>query len=333
MDNKITKSRLSHFFSYEWIKIIIFSVVVVLLFELLFAVTGVKLSDGQMFKVIYDQGINSSFENNLIEVTCLDSDGKIIFSYETQKIDAEVMSDGHDNAIDVRYQTRDGDVVITENSLTENVTTGKKTTRAKELIDYFEVWGFEDAVAQGKTYLKRFLKNGVTGEDAELNFSNLDPNKIESYFISTHERDNRFRKQADIKTGVQLELKRIENVCKDVSDMQYLLQNHADIFFKYTKYEQVFSGMTESDRNYNEYKDKYQSQTQKSYAIFTDKLTKGKYKVADFFTVKTADDKIETKDVVVFAFDFSKEQPDLQFESLRFIISVVRNFSEFLNDR
>ena len=76
MDNKITKSRLSSLFSYEWLKIVAFFVVAILLFELLFAVTGVKLTAGQQFKVIYDENIDTNFENNLIKAVCIDANNQ-----------------------------------------------------------------------------------------------------------------------------------------------------------------------------------------------------------------------------------------------------------------
>ncbi len=323
MDNKITKSRLSSFFAYEWIKIIIFAVVLVLVFELLFAVTGVKLSSGQQFKVIYDEGVDSNFENNLIEVACLDRNGNPVFSYEVQKIDAEVMSSGKDNVLDIRYEIRDCDVVIAENSVGSD-----GYTRAKKIFDYFEIWSFEDAVADGKAYLRQFLKDGITSEDAQLDYNNLDEQKIKEHFIQTHKKDNRFRTQKSIDSGVELEKQRIKNVCADVSDVEYLLEAHPEIFLKYHKYEQVLTTISEGTSEHAEYLAKYNAQTVKSHAIFTDKLTKGKHKVADYFTSGG-----ETKDVVLFAFDFSNEMPDLQFESLRFMTSTVRNFSDFLDNR
>lgn len=318
MDNKITKSRLSSLFSYEWLKIVAFFVVAILLFELLFAVTGVKLTAGQQFKVIYDENIDTNFENNLIKAVCIDANNQSILSYDVQKVDAEVMKKSTDNAIDVRYQTRDSDVVISHTQKDD-----EGYVRAKQLLDYFEVWAFEDVLEDGEEYLSQFLTDGKTDV---YSFENLDTSKIDAHFLQTHKKDNRFRSKENREAGKVRERERIKNIVSDLNDVKRLLAEHPEIFYRYRKYEQVFSKLTPDAGRYEEIKNNYERSTEKSYAIIPDKLTKGIYKVSDYFTVEG-----KTQDVVIMAYDFYGEEPNLQFEALRFMVSLVRNFSDFLN--
>ena len=53
MDAKITKRRLSEMLQYDWVKIIGMIVVAVVVWELIFTVSAVRVKTGQNFKVYY----------------------------------------------------------------------------------------------------------------------------------------------------------------------------------------------------------------------------------------------------------------------------------------
>ena len=70
LNNKITKKRLSDFFSYEWIVMTVVIVVAIFLWEMLFSAIAVKPTTGQNFKYYIDKNIvcprNDTFKSGLI---------------------------------------------------------------------------------------------------------------------------------------------------------------------------------------------------------------------------------------------------------------------------
>ena len=55
MDNKLTKKRLSDFLAYEWILTIIIAVAAIVVWELVYTMSAVRLTVGQAFKYYYDE--------------------------------------------------------------------------------------------------------------------------------------------------------------------------------------------------------------------------------------------------------------------------------------
>ena len=53
MDAKITKKRLSEMLQYDWIKILGVIVAAIIVWELIFTMTAVRVSNGQNFKIYY----------------------------------------------------------------------------------------------------------------------------------------------------------------------------------------------------------------------------------------------------------------------------------------
>lgn len=318
MDNKITKKRLSDFLSYEWILMIITIVAAILVLELVFTVSGVTLTKGQAFVIGYDMGDGSDG----VEIT---SDAQVniyngikksnCFSYDV--IDVGFMRtesrEGETDLLSLRYSTYDLDVLVTFNdkSDTEN--------RMKDIIDNYEVWSFEDMVKKGKTYLKQFLKQtDGDWETAVLEYSNLSESKIEEYFLTRQKKDNRFRTQEQKEEGKKNECLRIKKLCEDIVKIEYLLENHSEIFIKYTKYEQL--SVQQPDNTLVQ--DLYKNQTLKSYAIDLSALNGGKTQVSSFFNRNGSVEKL-----VLLGFEFADKQPDLRFETLSFMNYIVEECS------
>ena len=65
MDNKITKTRLSNFLSYEWILLIILTVAAIVVWELVYTMTSVRLTVGQQYKIYYDEELDTAGHNKL----------------------------------------------------------------------------------------------------------------------------------------------------------------------------------------------------------------------------------------------------------------------------
>lgn len=322
MDNKITKKRLSNFFAYEWIKIAVVVLLAVLFFELIFTMTAPHLSFGQQFKLIYDEGVSGRLDNNLIEVIISEGD-KNGFSYEIQKIEAEVMQSGENNALSLRYKTYDADIVITEkNKRSDN------TLRVNSIIDNLNVWSFEKAILDAEAYLNKFVKDQLKDQDgASLVYENLDQAKIENAFTAKMAKDKRFRKKDVFQAGLKAEKERLKMICSDVADIKYLLETHPELFYKYTKYTQATEIAKNTD-NYQSTLERLQAQKEMSYGILPEKLMGGKHKASEYFKSNET-----TENVVVVSFDFIGPFEEYQFENLRFFVSVIDNFSNFLQGR
>ena len=332
MDNKINRTRFSDFFSYEWIRIIIFSIVVIFVWELIFTVTGVKLTTGQQFKILYDLTVDSETEDEIIPLSYMDG----AFSYDVLRIDREFLSQANVNMLDVRYQTQDCDVVVTSNAYK----TGENDTVRREaflIIDTLFMWSYEEMLVDGENYLLSLLKDEYQGDKTKVyDYDNLDQTKIDALFNRRQEKDNRFRAQEDKLLGMQNERSRIQLLCKNLNMAKYLLDNHADIFLQYTRHEQSVNN-NPTDNNLNVLQNEKTNNLQKygkeklSYGIDVGKLkitgnTEGKHSASSFFAKDG-----KTDEVILMAFNFIEYQPHLQFESLSFMNSVVHLCSNLLD--
>lgn len=332
MDNKITRTRFSDFFSYEWIRIIIFSIVAIFVWELIFTVSGVRLTTGQQFKIIYDLTVDEETEDEIIPLSYMDG----AFSYDVLKIDREFLSATQVNMLNVRYETRDCDVIVTSNAYK----TGEDNSVRREalvIIDALFMWSYEEMLVDGENYLLSLLKDEFQGDKTKVyDYDNLDQTKIDAMFTRRQAKDNRFRSQQDKMIGMQNERSRIQLLCKNLNMAKFLLENHSEIFLQYTRHEQTATNYpTENNKNVlKDTKDKNLEKygTEKlSYGIDVGKLkitgsTQGKHSASSFFAKDGKPD-----DVVLMAFNFLTYQPHLQFESLSFMNSVVHLCSNLLD--
>lgn len=335
MDNKITKRRLSDFFSYEWIAILAVIIAVIIVWEVVYTMLGVKLTYGQKFCITYDEYVDTSFNEDIVQVAY----GKKAFSYDVLAINKEGMSAGIDNELFTRYQTHEADVVIAS-AKERKSSDGSSFRRANSIIENMEVWSYEKAVTDGDAYLSAFIKDEVTriqGYDIERAYTvgELDDAKIDASFISRMKKDNRFRSDSEKEKGKLLERQRIYKICEEVAFAKTLLSGYDELFYTYVRFEQSYEqSVTIRD---NELISKYErdlatvkannlrlyGKERLSYGIRTDKLEGSSfYSPADFFTAYGS-----KKEVVLMAFDYMKDQPHLQFESLSFMNTMVRTCS------
>ncbi len=346
MDNKITKRRFVDFLSYEWIFVIIVCVVAIFGWNLIYTVAEPRLSTGQKFKLIYDDGVSTSYMHSIIEVTYNAGDQKYAyldqpygaFSYDVIKMETEGMSNGMENELGLRYETKDADVLITD-SLAKKTSSNLTTRRVNSIIETYKMWSFNKAVKDGDLYLEKLLKDDVAKHQAgDLNksysYAQIDQAKVKSLFLKRQDGDNRYRKDEQKNQGIKQECQRIEMLCHEITFAKMLLRDHPEVFYTYTIGEQGYNQAVEygKDQNLigknkqildqNKQKNLTEYGVEKlSYGINLEKLTNGyEFSSGDFFT----DDYGEHKNLVMLSFDFISEQPHLQFESLSFMCTVVR---------
>ncbi len=355
MDNRVTKRRLSDFLAYEWILVAVVLIATVFILEFLYGWFAVKPTVGQSFKILYDENVVSrdaaDFESSL--GISYGENGKT-FSYDVLKVDSESLVSNF-NVLYARMSVQDGDIIITDfkddtasseagngssDGAAGGVQTEKETSvRVKSIVDNYEVYCFDDLYSDGADYLAGFLKDDVKTGTVEsdralaLIYGNLDQAKIDAHFLSRMKGDNRFRTAEQKESGKALERARIERLCIEVTDFKRVLDCGQDIFYTYTRYEQVYNNNRIRDgADLDYYKEAYEKELADGrenarYGLKVENLSGGEISASKYFRTYGEE---SSKNVVICAFDFSAWQPDLQFETISFINGVIRSCSDIL---
>lgn len=309
MDNKLTKKRLSDFLAYEWILTLIAAVAAIVLWELVYTVSAVRLTTGQSFKYYFDENVSSLGDGAFY--TMLSDD---VFSYDVKEISSEQLTSKY-NVLSTRLSVYEGDVIFTDTVENES-----QPVRAKTLADSYG-YNYERLLSDAEEYVSRFYTDGK-----------LDNAKIQAHF---NERSGKRIYKNALKAGeisVDDEIRRIEKLEKEIADFKNLLSNGKDgLFFRYTRYEQTLASV--DDKNKASYEKLFNAEKEKGrenavYGLNLGALTGGKTDVTKF--VKLNGENGSAKNVTLLVFDFKKEQPDLQYEVISFINALVRNCSDIL---
>lgn len=242
MDSKITKKRLSHMLSYDWIKIILTIVGVILVWSLVFSVSSTKLTMAQQFTVCSYRGntpLSTEFYNSLNNAFDRDD----VFSFEIIEMDSyDYTTTGKETntLLTTRLSVGEGDVIFlspdydTNTAYTEEDSTEVKykSTYAQTFIQsyYHTLFLFdqnEDGsfaensfFGQMETYLDGFYKNGWRSGD-------LDEAKAEANFRARikKQKDNRFKTEKQIEEGIKGEIERINKYRNALLEMYGYLEN------------------------------------------------------------------------------------------------------------
>ena len=320
MDSRITKKRLSEFLSYEWIFMIVVAVAAIIVMELLFTVISVRTTEGQRFNYFYDENVSSKYDETFYEII-----NRNTFSFDVKEISSESLTSDY-NVLSVRLTTNDGDAIFTDTF--DSGSDGNPSIRANTIIDSYKMFTFgddtdeESILYSAKEYLSKFLAAGKTDP---TDYANLDESKIAARFDARTKKERVYRN--DINAGrisVSDEYDRIKKLCEEVSYFEKVLnydKTRADgdsIFYSYKRFEQtVINAGGENKPN------GYDESIAKNYGI---NITKLGEKAKRAFAVKDTE---LVADVVVLAFDFKSVIPDLQYETLSFINSIIRNYADF----
>ncbi|MBR2448968.1 MAG: hypothetical protein IKB30_02480 [Clostridia bacterium] len=351
MDNKITKRRLSDFLAYEWIMMIIIAVVAMIVWELVYTMAGVRLSVGQQFKFYFDETV---YGNSSAVVRLLDKDQTL--SYDILELNAESLSSDF-NVLSTRLSIQEGDILITDCKYpTEGAEKPEevedKKIRLRTMVDSYHGYSYEEMLLDAKTYLRKYMLSTYENSDAVFNYVQdgiFDAEKIEKSFRSRMKKDNRFRKESDKKIGIGLETQRIERLYKEVVDFSKLLEDDTEnLFYRYTKYSQSRDAQ-EKDIDKQAWADYMQKEinrlTDKGIAGTVNKETnetefiyainlgamptvEGKTNPSDLCTMRDSE---SAENVCIMVFDFRSYHPHLQFETISFINTIVRNCSTLLD--
>lgn len=305
-------------FSYEWIVMIITTVAIVLIWELCYSFFSVKLTAGQRYRVFYDYNISGYQSQAFLDIL----DSKDTFSYDVLELKFEqVLKES--TVLSNRYELGVTDAIVTDiHNQNKDDTTKNPHYRAAEIIDQFEVYSYERLVLEAKEYVDSYMTNGE-----------IDSEKLESNFRLRMKGDNRFRTEDQIKEGLVLERNRIEKLLSDIKtveklfeyDNERVLDGKESIFYSYKKYSQSLSEARNDDyKQY--YENLIKDQTEENYGLKLWLLTGGAKNTANYFNLILTG-KVSCEDVVMMIFDIKSHQPELQFESVSMLATLVREFS------
>jgi hypothetical protein len=217
MDAKITKIRLSRMLSYDWIKIVLFSVVAIIVWTLVFTTTATRITPAQQFTVFNYAG-NTSLSNKYMDAyeTAFKNG---VFSYEVIEVnnnDLSVHTEYLHTIMEARTATNEGDVlyVSMENDPASEYKDGEEVKYLSYYQTFLNRWfynvkrldGENGYFAELEAYLNIYYTNGY--EDAD----SLNKKLVENVFRARvkENKDKRFRKESQIQKGVLDEIERIE---------------------------------------------------------------------------------------------------------------------------
>lgn len=247
MDAKINKTRLGHLLSYDWIKIILFIVVAVIVWSLIFTMTATRITITQTYSVVNYYGTYfGSKMNNLASYQ------NSLFSYEViecSMVDVLAGGDGYvATLLETRLTTGEGDVLFAPAVNNPSSAVAKKDENGNEIKDangqteyeyttylqqflqssyFYSIQRLDDSetengyFTQMKQYLAKFYAytetdktfSGVTMKVADFNEASFDYATAEQLFRERIQKnkDKRFKKEEQIQAALQDEYKRIQS--------------------------------------------------------------------------------------------------------------------------
>ncbi len=239
MDAKITKLRLSRMLSYDWLKIVISTVALIVAWLFIFTVTGTEITPSQKFTVMNYVGNEGLVDGDFYDVNqaAFDSD---VFSYEIIEWSVEDLSQNANMAgslLQARTTMEEGDVLFAADA------------DDYRDVEYREIVGDNGDTQYeykfGDTYLQNFLQGffyqvynvnvyldemraflGKYYEDGDYtNPSALNEQKVKDDFNARTKKDKRFKKSAARAQGEKDEIERIQKYRDALVKFDWYLEN------------------------------------------------------------------------------------------------------------
>ena len=232
MDAKITKQRLSHMLSYDWLKIILTSIGIILVWSLLFTMTATRIQPSQSFGFYAYTGTTVTDKFSLLPNRMED-----VFSYEViERKTEDINTGGEEYAIQImeaRLTTEEVDVLFVANVAGGNIeyTVDGETRQTTYLEDFlyrfysyaYRLDGEYGYLQKMADYLNSYYQGDYTNPD------NIDTNKIESDFRAKIKanKDKRYKTEDAIQTAVQGEIDRLQKYRQSLVDFnEYLAKGY-----------------------------------------------------------------------------------------------------------
>ena len=204
MDAKITKKRLNILLSYDWIKIILVAVAMIVLWSLVFTMTATRVTNAQNFTIFNYTGTSANSRFNSYSSTLKE---KGVFSYEILEISATDITTGQnysETLLQTRLSVGEGDALFAanvENPDAEYADTEGNAFHPTYLQQF--LYGYYNIAAEMDVYLEEMEEylNGYYGGDYAK--GEADKQKIETDFRTRikQTKDKRFKKESEIREG------------------------------------------------------------------------------------------------------------------------------------
>lgn len=254
MDAKITKKRLGHMLSYDWIKIVALVVAAIIFWWLIFSVASTKITPAQEFSIFNYTGTYSGDRYSAL-VSGVKKDGAL--SYDILKVNAyDVTGSGGESEaiISTRLQTNEGDIVFVANSKdgvneekmqypTDTDATYVPTYLQQFLTSYYYAAteikeGENSLLSRMNAYLSPFFQGEFT-KDALI-----DEEAVKTAFYKRIKQlnDKRFKTAKQKKKGLQQELARVEKLRESYFDFVDYLDKGIIALEQTYYYEQYYDG-------------------------------------------------------------------------------------------
>lgn len=219
MDAKITKTRIAHMLSYDWLKIIGLGLVLILFWNLIFTITATPVQPSQQFTVFNhhaNRALSDEYYYHLSDVVNGDT-----FSYEVMEATTNDIAKSGEYAslmYSVRLQTDEGDVMFIP-KLVDTSTAYEENGETKYGANYLQsflkdnrayLYDLDPEKEGGYFYELKAYLNGYY-EDYN-NAETIDREKIARDFVARakKKKDKRFKTEEQLAVGSQKEIERIQ---------------------------------------------------------------------------------------------------------------------------
>ncbi len=219
MNNKITSQRFKNFISYDFWKMLLSLIAIVIALALVLRMTAPRPSYAQEFTLMVDSDVfvNDEGKNLLQDVFDREVDD-YGFSYDILSTKTYYLSSGKQHSasflMNTYKQVYNDDVFICADVIDESLY---------------------------KSYISNFYSAELTSYvDKALSFANefydingqLDKDKVKVYFSKERGKDSRFWSDKDYFKGVELECLRITAIKENATKLKYIFENY-DILYKH----------------------------------------------------------------------------------------------------
>ena len=331
MDAKITKLRLSRMLSYDWIKIVAFAVVAIIVWTLVFTMTATRITPAQEFTVMnYIGNVSNGYTGFHTIYQQSYKDG--IYSHEVIELKDYDLASSAEYAgtmMEAYVATDDGDVIFAADVLYPDFTykdkdgTEQKGTYLDALLMGYRYSLYNLDLEDEKGFFKqmeKYLANYYVGGDFKSEAAVLNTEKIKSDFLARIERtgDKRYKTDEKLQAGIKGENERIVKYRNALLEFYGYLEEG---IISLTKKE--FSVM--GSMGVSEIKGTY------AINLCPNELTmKNLYKTAAYVGTEKDENGVEqnvlmAKDMNICIFDMPGTEEGFQYEPLLFINYVIRN--------
>ena len=301
MDNKITKTRLKTFLSYDLIKVLAVALVLCVASLIVFNWVGEKPSSAQTFYVLCDPNVQIGEDGIMLTVdTANKGTANGGFSYDILSVSTkniETSAYGTSYMLKTAVELGDDDIFIAGEAL------------GREYLNSYAATDIVGLVAKAKKYC---IDNGFYTESGVIN-----EEKIKQNFLKTRKNDNRFR-FTDKSKGIALEIQRIKTIWENVIVLNKVFTEHSEILSdKFTSF--TWGGIEHTG----------------SFAIDLSMLVGGENVIENAFKLtvnneETGDITYTTNGLYLFVGNNEDVNGDLDFESLAYIRTIIEKYSNFI---